>query len=170
MDYIRSLEKPDPAGPTGCFLCDAAVAAVASEACEAAELRLRLVLWSSLHCIVLMNKFPYTSGHLLVSPKSHLSDLHELTDEQMLDLQKQTTRAIQLLKLVLNPQGFNVGINIGRVAGAGLPGHLHQHVVPRWGGDANFMSVVGEIRIVPHALASLWEELMSAARASRDPG
>ncbi len=150
MDYIRSLGQT---GEDRCFVCDAAAALTP-------QLRRdRLVLWTSEHCVVLINRFPYTNGHVLVAPRAHKADLEELTADEQADFQVQTTDAIRLLKRAMSPQGFNVGINLGRCAGAGLPGHLHQHVVPRWGGDTNFMSVVGEVRVVPQAVEQLWQEL-----------
>ena len=150
MEYIRSLDKP---GSDACFLCDAA------KATDPKELRERLVLWTSAHCVVVINRYPYTNGHLLIAPKHHLDQLDELPEEVANDLHRQTARGMKLLKRALSPQGFNVGVNLGRCAGAGLPGHVHQHVVPRWNGDTNFMSVVGEIRVVPQAMSQLWEEL-----------
>jgi ATP adenylyltransferase len=150
MDYIRSLSKPED---NGCFVCAAAAAQTVEQQ------RDRLVLWTSPHCVVLINRFPYTNGHLLIAPKAHKADLEELTLPEQADFQLQTTQAIQLLRRAMSPQGFNIGINLGRCAGAGLPGHLHQHVVPRWGGDTNFMSVVGEVRVVPQAMSQLWQEL-----------
>jgi len=150
MDYIRSLSKPE--GP--CFLCDA------TRMTSAEDRKARLVLWTTDHSIVLINRFPYTNGHLLVSPKAHKAELDELTRDELVDFQHQTGEAIQLLKRAISPQGFNVGINLGRCAGAGVPGHLHQHIVPRWAGDTNFMTVIGEIRIVPQAMSQLYDELM----------
>ena len=149
MDYIRSLDK----GPATCFICEALGAATPEER------KGRLVLWDSAHSIVIINRFPYTNGHLLVAPRAHKADLEELTADEHLDLAVQTAAAVKLLKTAISPQGFNIGINLGRCAGAGLPGHLHQHVVPRWNGDTNFMSVVGEIRIVPQAMSQLYDEL-----------
>jgi ATP adenylyltransferase len=156
MDYIRSLEGKSES-KSGCFLCDAV-----EKADSPAERRARLVLWTSEHSVVLINKFPYTSGHLLIAPKQHKADLEALSDDELCDLQRQTARAVTLLKKVMNPQAFNIGINLGKAAGAGLPGHLHQHVVSRWAGDTNFISVVGEVRIIPHAMDALWEELTNA--------
>jgi ATP adenylyltransferase len=150
MDYIRSLSKDDAGG---CFLCAAANAATEQDR------RDRLVLWTSDHSVALINRYPYTNGHLLIAPRAHKADFEDLTDAEQLDLAKQSTRALQLLKRALSPQGFNLGTNLGRVAGAGVPGHLHQHVVPRWGGDTNFMSVVGEVRVVPQAMSQLYDEL-----------
>src|SRR4051794_7273541 len=103
MDYIRSLDKPDS---KQCFLCDAAKAA------DDQQRRDRLVLWTTDHCVVLINLFPYTNGHLLVAPKQHLADLEELTVEVTADLQVQTVKAVRLLKRAISPQGFNIGINL----------------------------------------------------------
>ena len=152
MEYIRSLEKPEEGE---CFLCAAAAAT------DADEKRRRLVLWTTPHSVVLINRYPYTNGHLLIAPREHLAELELLSDDVANDLQRQTIRAVQLLKRAISPQGFNLGINIGRCAGAGLPGHVHQHVVPRWNGDTNFMSVIGEVRVVPQAMGQLWEELIA---------
>ena len=157
MDYIRSLEQ----GKRGeCFICQA-VAATSDD-----EKRQRLVLWSSGQSIVIINKFPYTNGHILVSPKAHKGEMEELDEAELLDLNRQTVAVIALLKRAVSAQGFNVGINLGRCAGAGMPGHVHQHVVPRWAGDVNFMSVVGEVRVVPQAMEQLYGELMRV-RAGR---
>ena len=160
MDYIRSLQKPDE----GCFLCQAAAAA------DDAERRQRLVLWQTEHSVVVINRFPYTNGHLLVAPRAHKPDLEELTDDEGLDLARQTTQVVRLLKRAVSAQGFNIGINVGRCAGAGVPGHLHQHVVPRWSGDVNFMNVVGETHIVPQAMSQLYEELIRVRAGMNPPG
>jgi ATP adenylyltransferase len=151
MDYIRSLSKDDAGG---CFLCAAA------ESGDEQEKRDRLVLWTTDHSVILINRYPYTNGHILIAPRAHKADFEELTDAEQLDLAQQSTRVLRLLKRALSPQGFNLGTNLGRCAGAGVPGHLHQHVVPRWAGDTNFMSVVGDVRVVPQAMSQLYEELM----------
>ena len=150
IDYIRSIDKTE-----GCFLCQAAGSTTD------AERRQRLVLWETEHSIVMLNRYPYVNGHLLASPKGHKPELGDLTDAELLDLQVQTRRGIELLRQAMGPQGFNVGINLGRCAGAGVPGHLHQHVVPRWNGDVNFMSVVGEVKVIPQALSQLYAELIA---------
>ena len=154
IEYIRSLDKPD-AGE--CFLCAAA------DAKSDQEKRDRLVLWTTPLSVVLINRYPYTNGHLLIAPRAHIAELDAVPDEAMIDLTRQTTRAMQLLRRAISPQGFNIGINLGRCAGAGVPGHVHQHVVPRWGGDTNFMSVIGEVRVVPQAMGQLYEELIRVA-------
>jgi ATP adenylyltransferase len=155
MPYIRSLEKPSG---SSCFLCEAAAAKTD------AERRQRLVLWTTDLSVVVINQYPYTNGHLLVSPKAHKAEPSELSEAELLDMQRQTVRAIDLLKRAQSPQGFNLGVNLGRCAGAGVPGHLHQHIVPRWAGDVNFMSVVGDIRVVPQAMSALYDELMRAIK------
>jgi ATP adenylyltransferase len=157
IEYIRSLDKPEG---DECFLCKAA-----GELDERAA-RQRLVLWQTVHCIVLMNRFPYTNGHILVAPRAHKADLGELTAEESADLMAQTTEVTRLLRRAVSAQGFNIGINLGRCAGAGVPGHLHQHIVPRWAGDTNFMSVVGDIRIVPQAVSQLYSELLNARQSA----
>lgn len=151
MEYIAGISKTD-----GCFICEA-VAAKSEE-----EKRNRLILWSSDQSIILINRYPYTNGHLLIAPRAHKADLEDLSSEEQLDLQTQTIECIRLLKKAMSPQGFNLGINLGRCAGAGLPGHIHQHVVPRWGGDTNFMTAVGEVRVVPEAMSHLWNTLSKA--------
>jgi ATP adenylyltransferase len=160
MQYIRSLEKP---ADDRCFICDA-VAATTDQ-----QRRDRLVLWTSPQCIILMNRFPYTNGHILIAPRAHKAELDELSADEHLDLQVQTTEVVRLLRRALSAQGFNIGMNLGRCAGAGLPGHLHQHIVPRWGGDTNFMSVVGEVRVVPQALSAMWQDLMRARTSTSAP-
>ena len=152
MDYLKSIHKPDP---TECFLC------AAGKASQDQFAKL-LILRQTEHVVVMLNRYPYTSGHLLVSPRRHIAEMEELADGELLDLNKETARGIALLKRAIAPQGFNVGINLGRCAGAGLPGHLHQHIVPRWGGDVNFISVVGDIRIIPEALSKMYEQLAQA--------
>jgi ATP adenylyltransferase len=152
LEYLKSLGHA-PASDA-CFLCEA------SHELSESEKRERLVLWTSEHCVVLINRFPYTNGHLLIAPQKHKADFDELSEPELLDLQVQTRESIAVLKRAMSPQGFNVGINLGRCAGAGVPGHLHQHVVPRWAGDTNFISVVGEVRVVPQAMSQLYDELM----------
>src|SRR5678816_1530124 len=156
MDYLRSLEKGggSPGADGGCFLCAAAVADTDDER------RRRYVLWRSDLTVVLMNVFPYNNGHLLIAPAAHKADMEELTREELTDLEIQTTECVRLLKRAVSAQGFNIGINLGKCAGAGLPGHIHQHVVPRWGGDTNFISVVGDVRVIPEAIAKVYDQLL----------
>jgi len=109
--------------------------------------------------IVLLNRYPYANGHLLIAPLDHRATLANLADDQLLDLQQRLSTWCTRLEQRLQCQGLNVGLNLGRVAGAGLPGHLHWHIVPRWPGDVNFMTSVAGVRVIPQALESLWEQL-----------
>ncbi len=149
MEYIRGIDAPENDG--ACFLCEAW-----AKPDEAAE---RLIVHRDERGMILLNRFPYTNGHLLVALGDHIPDLPQLEPSQRAGLMELTTLAEQLLQTALNPQGVNIGMNIGRCAGAGLPGHLHIHLVPRWNGDTNFMSVVGQVRVIPQSLEAIHEEL-----------
>lgn len=156
MAYIDQLAEGEaPAAPTkpGCFLCDAAGAT------DAADLRQRLVLHADEHGLVMLNRYPYTNGHLLIAPREHVPDLSDLAPAARAGLMELTVLAEGWLRTAMNPQGLNIGVNLGRCAGAGLPGHVHIHVVPRWNGDTNFMQIVGQVRVIPQALEASWEAL-----------
>jgi ATP adenylyltransferase len=120
----------------------------------------RLILYVGERSVVLMNRFPYINGHLLVAPVRHLATLDSLLPEEKLDLITMVERSIDALRGVMNPGGFNVGINLGKVAGAGLEEHIHVHVVPRWSGDTNYMTVVGEVRVIPEHLRATYQKLL----------
>jgi ATP adenylyltransferase len=113
------------------------------------------------HAFSVLNIFPYNNGHLMVAPFRHLKDLNELNQEELLDLMNLVRESCNLIRQALNPEGFNIGINIGKIAGAGIPGHLHIHIVPRWRGDTNFMPVVAHTKIVSQSLDSLYKALTS---------
>jgi ATP adenylyltransferase len=119
--------------------------------------------------IVILNRFPYNNGHLLVAPWAHKGRLDELDEAEHLDLQRLIAKYVLVYERLLKAEGFNVGLNLGKVAGAGLPGHLHWHVVPRWHGDTNFMPAVAHLRVIPQALDALWE-LLREADAQADQG
>jgi ATP adenylyltransferase len=111
-----------------------------------------LVIARDRTCFALLNRFPYVGGHLMVVPYKEVADLHGLTDEELADLWKLARRCLAALSAVMKPDGFNVGINLGKVAGAGIAEHLHIHVVPRWNGDTNFMPVIANATVLPEAL------------------
>lgn len=118
------------------------------------------ILFRGVNNFVILNTYPYNPGHLMVAPYKHLADLEGLTDEELLehfDLVRKSTRA---LTEAYKPQGFNIGINLGRVAGAGVEGHIHTHIIPRWSGDTNFITVVSDIRVIPQALDATYSELL----------
>lgn len=118
-----------------------------------------LILYRSAHNFVMMNKYPYNNGHIMVVPYIHTSTIDNLTDEILLDFIKVTQRSLKSLKEIFRPEGFNIGINIGAVAGAGMEEHVHLHMVPRWAGDTSFMSVLGEIRVVPEHIMETYDKL-----------
>ena len=111
----------------------------------------------------MLNRFPYNNGHLLVAPARHIADFSETSEDEMLELVKLVRETQRALSLAISPHGFNVGLNFGRCAGAGLPGHMHIHVVPRWDGDTNFMSVCSDTKVVSQSLADLLAELKKAS-------
>ena len=161
MAYISGLDDtagpPAGAGSGGCFLCEAGADGLAET-----ELESMLVLKRDERGILMLNRYPYTNGHLLAAPHSHIGDINDLTAVQRAGLLELCDMGVRLLRKTMNPQGFNVGMNLGRCAGAGLPGHAHMHVVPRWNGDVNFMQTVGNIRVIPQALEESYRMLKAA--------
>jgi len=113
-----------------------------------------LTLFAGKRIMVLMNRYPYTNGHLLVAPVRHLSSLDQLTSLEMNDLMGALAKSVEILKKTMSPDGFNVGLNLGKAAGAGIEEHLHFHIVPRWQGDVNFLSVLADVRVVPEHIAA----------------
>ncbi|WP_066637356.1 HIT family protein [Desulfolucanica intricata] len=118
---------------------------------------------------VIMNLYPYNNGHLLIAPKRHVGDLTELEPDEVLELGQMTQRMVKLLRSAFNPDGFNVGANLGKIAGAGIPGHFHIHVVPRWAGDNNFMPVIGDVRVISEGMDMTYKKIMDAlAKENQD--
>jgi len=145
MEYISQGVSKE-----GCFICDAA----ASEDDEA-----NLVIGRTEQCIVLLNKYPYNTGHLIVSTRRHVGDITELNQAERDEVMDLTVRSVEQISSEMQPHGFNLGANLGDVAGAGLPGHFHMHVVPRWTGDTNFMPVVGDAKVLPELLEETFRKL-----------
>ena len=121
-----------------------------------------LLIYRGTHCFVILNLFPYNNGHLMVVPIRHVADLGDLSDEEKLEVVQLIERAMNALRQVMGPEGFNVGMNVGRPAGAGIEDHLHVHVVPRWNGDTNFMSVLGDTKVISESLGSCYQRLREA--------
>ncbi|MEJ5364287.1 MAG: HIT domain-containing protein [Desulfosoma sp.] len=119
----------------------------------------RLILYRGRRTMVMMNKYPYNNGHLLVAPWRHVAGLEDLTDEEMTDLMKKVQDCVKILRRIMRPDGFNVGLNLGAAAGAGVESHLHFHVVPRWEGDTNFMTVFADVRSIPEHLRQTYDKL-----------
>jgi ATP adenylyltransferase len=134
----------------GCFLCDIV---------QSADEQTTLLLKRGRTCAVGMNRFPYNNGHLMVFPFRHVCDLSTMTAEERGESMELIVESIAVLKEAVNAEGFNVGANLGKVAGAGLEQHVHLHIVPRWTGDSNFMPVVSDVRVIPQALLTLWKDL-----------
>ena len=122
--------------------------------------RERLILYVGPHSMVIMNKFPYNNGHLLVAPKRHISDMESMTEDEIMEVFYMIKNSISILKKVMRPDGFNVGLNIGKVAGAGIEEHLHFHIVPRWNGDTSFMTVLDEVRVIPEHIRQTYDKLL----------
>lgn len=145
MDYIENNDKEE-----GCVFCNAQAMEDSAE---------NLIAHRGEHACVILNRFPYTSGHLMVIPFQHVASLEELNPETRAEMMELASQCTTALKNIYRPQGFNVGVNMGEAAGAGVPGHVHIHIVPRWKGDTNFMSTVGGTRVLPEALEVTFERV-----------
>ena len=130
--------------------------------CQAVKTKRDYVVFRTRHSLVMLNIFPYNNGHLMVSPLRHVNDTAKLNQVEVVDLFTALNKAKELLKTVLKPQGFNVGMNLGHAAGAGITGHLHIHIVPRWDGDTNFMPVLAETKVISRALKEIYHKLTAA--------
>jgi len=139
-----------PGGDPTCFLCQAAVDDANPD---------RHVVCQTEHTLTVLNRFPYNNGHLLVAPRRHCSRLDQLTVEEHGEIMQAVSQMVTLLEKVLEPHGFNIGLNLGSASGAGLPGHLHWHVVPRWNGDTNFMLALAAVKVIPQSLDELYAAL-----------
>jgi ATP adenylyltransferase len=153
MEYIESLHARTP----GCFLCQYAEHPAADER--------NLVVWRGPRTLVLLNRFPYSNGHALVTPLRHVAGLDGLTPDELLELICRVRDVQQALTQALGAQGFNIGFNMGACAGAGLPDHVHAHVVPRWAGDVNYMAVLADVKVMPQALERTMTALREASAA-----
>ncbi|MFP5299341.1 MAG: HIT family protein [Actinomycetota bacterium] len=141
MQYVTGA---DVANAGGCVFCDH----LAAGDDEGAH-----ILFRGEGVFVLLNAFPYNTGHLMVAPLRHVGDLADLEPAERAELHEVTYRAVEAVREAMNPDGFNIGMNLGSASGAGIPGHLHMHVVPRWTGDTNFMTTIGEAKVLPEMLA-----------------
>ncbi len=148
-----------PGADEACFIC---------RAVAESDDRANLVAHRSALSVVILNRFPYNNGHLLVAPLKHKGRPDELDDAEQLDLQRLIAQYVLRFERLMKAEGFNVGLNLGKAAGAGLPGHLHWHLVPRWQGDTNFMPATAQLRVIPQALDALWE-MLHEANAGSDP-
>ncbi|MFA5865148.1 MAG: HIT domain-containing protein [Phycisphaerae bacterium] len=147
MEYIKQLSEPKGT----CFLCRARD--------NPHEDEKNYLLYRGANCCVILNRFPYTTGHMLIAPYEHQCDIEKMSDEVLLELMQLLRKMKHLLETVIQAEGFNVGLNLCQCAGAGLPDHLHMHIVPRWSGDTNFMSVLDDVRVIPEALDKTYKKL-----------
>lgn len=154
IDYLKA--EPEE----GCILCNAA---------NADDDRRALVLYRGKHAFVILNKYPYTNGHLMVTPHAHVGDIQEIAPEVWTEIMTLCQQCCRALEQTCRPHGFNLGLNIGRVAGAGVEGHLHMHVVPRWNGDVNFMPVLADARVISQHIEESYEELAAVLRGIIEP-
>lgn len=128
--------------------------------------RENLILYRCATAFVMLNRFPYTNGHLMVAPYRHTCDLAELGDEELLEINQLVSRSVGWIRGAFGPDGFNIGVNLGSAAGAGIPGHVHWHIVPRWSGDTNFMTTTGDVRVLPQSLEESYDRLMAQVQSS----
>lgn len=159
VGYIVGEQPAPPPGATGCIFCDKP---------GAGDDRAHLIVARANYCFVLLNLYPYNNGHLMVAPYRHVARLEDLPDAEIGELMQVARRLEPVLRATLNPDGFNIGMNVGRVAGAGIDAHLHLHIVPRWGGDTNFMPVLADTKVVPQSLAAVRDLLAEPAQAALD--
>jgi ATP adenylyltransferase len=153
LAYVAN-PKP-PVEQDACFIC---------AGLAASDDRANLIAWRGPRSVVVLNRFPYNNGHLLVAPLAHKGQLHELDDAETLEIQQTIQRMVAALGILMKPDGYNLGVNLGKVAGAGLPGHLHWHIVPRWHGDTNYMPVLNDVRVIVQSLDSLYQMLTQHLR------
>jgi ATP adenylyltransferase len=146
---MELIEKPSP-GSTGCIFCDLP---------RAKDDKQNLILGRTERCFAILNKFPYNNGHLMVVPRAHVSDLGALAPPEYQDVAEKLRVAVRLVGAAYGAQGYNLGMNLGSMAGAGIAGHLHWHVVPRWTGDTNFMPILADTKVMIEHLAATWDRL-----------
>jgi ATP adenylyltransferase len=148
FQYVTTSGKADP-----CIFCAVA---------DSADDRSHLVVHRGAHAFVILNRFPYTCGHIMVVPYQHTATLQDLAEDALVEMMRLAKASEKHLRAVYHPDGLNFGINLGESAGAGIAAHVHMHALPRWSGDTNFMTVVGETRVLPEDLAVTWERLRAA--------
>ena len=146
--YVTGAEKT-----TGCIFCDAP---------ESGDDEKARIVYRGRDCFIILNTYPYTPGHVMIVPYAHLDELHKLPEAVAQEMMKLSQRMESVLREQYHPDGINLGMNIGKAAGAGVAGHIHMHVLPRWVADANFLSVVGETRVLPESLHVTWKKIKDA--------
>jgi ATP adenylyltransferase len=155
LSYIVTTKDHQP---DGCFLCRYAAAPQAD--------REHLVVSRGKRTLTVLNRFPYNNGHLLVAPLDHKANLEDLDEEELLEGMQALQEMTKRIRETMSAEGFNIGVNLGKIAGAGLPGHLHWHLVPRWSGDTNFMPVLSNLNVIPQSLDALYELLTKTKKTA----
>ncbi len=155
MEYILDDNKHG-----SCLFCD--VSNKGAKKTDRRKDKKNFILFRSTHCFVILNRYPYNSGHLMVVPYFHTSSFEGLSDDALFDLIKTVDMSVNVLKKVLSPDGFNMGLNFGKVAGAGMESHMHMHVVPRWTGDTDSMPIIAETRVMPEHLKKTYDKLLKS--------
>jgi ATP adenylyltransferase len=151
IGYVQDLDKD-----SGCFICRSLASPEKDDE--------NLVLWRTTRCLVILNHFPYNNGHLLIAPARHFGELAQASDQELLEMAKLLRESQKALSIAIKPHGFNAGMNFGRCAGAGLPEHLHIHLVPRWDGDTNFMSICSDTKVISQSLKELLDQLRQVSK------
>jgi len=155
LSYVAAPKAPSGTDP--CFIC---------QGLAEQDDRCNLIVLRTPQSVVVLNRFPYNNGHLLVAPRAHKGKLGDLEAPEMLATMESLQRMVHLLDDLMHPDGYNIGLNLGQAAGAGLPGHLHWHVVPRWNGDTNFMPIVSNTKVIVQSLDALYDLLVSRLQSS----
>ena len=150
--YIKESSARPPAADDGCFLCRGLASDPSSD-------RENLLAWRGSRSAIFLNRYPYNNGHLLVAPVVHEGSLTALDGPDLTEPLETVRRSVAILDRIFRPQGYNIGLNLGKSAGAGLPGHLHWHIVPRWDGDTNFMPVLGQTKVIVESLTDFYDRL-----------
>ena len=155
--YVTTAGEAEDASAGGCVFCRILASDEPDEVTK--------VVWRGERAVAILNAYPYTSGHLMVMPTRHLGELEQLEPAEQREVWDAVTDAVRVVKAAYAPGGVNFGANLGHAAGAGVPGHVHVHVLPRWNGDTNFMTTVAEARVMPESLDTSWEKISGAWRA-----
>ena len=154
LAYVAAPKAPS--ADEACFIC---------QGLAEQDDRRNLIAWRGPLSVVVLNRFPYNNGHLLIAPRAHKGRLDEFEPAELLETQETLRQMVCVLDELMHPDGYNIGLNLGKAAGAGLPGHLHWHIVPRWNGDTNFMPILADVKVIVQSLDALYDLLVKRLRA-----
>jgi ATP adenylyltransferase len=171
LAFVKGEEEPEIPSPSGCIFCDYPLAlgvAPSPQESRAAWDRARLVVSAREHCFIILNKYPYGNGHLMVVPRAHTQRLDELPREAFLELHEVLHETVAALRQAYQPHGMNLGMNMGRAGGAGIEEHVHYHALPRWNGDVNFMPVLADTKVISEGLDDTYQRVVTLLRRPED--